>query len=95
MLGRTGIVAVDIAERICDGLDTILREIEAGEFTFSRALDNWFNRQTTSIVMSSRERVSAFSTIGHTQVPPPFTRSTEVGTPKSSRAASAAESGAL
>src|SRR5262249_45624612 len=40
MLGQTGIIAADIAERICDGLDTILREIEAGEFTFSRGLED-------------------------------------------------------
>ena len=40
MLGQTGIVAADIAERICDGLDTILREIEAGTFTFSRSLED-------------------------------------------------------
>jgi argininosuccinate lyase len=40
MLGQTGIVAPDIAERICDGLDTILREIEAGTFTFSRSLED-------------------------------------------------------
>ena len=40
MLGQTGIIAAEIAERICTGLDTILREIEAGEFTFSRALED-------------------------------------------------------
>jgi len=40
MLAATGIVGADIAERICAGLDTILREIEAGEFTFSRRLED-------------------------------------------------------
>jgi argininosuccinate lyase len=40
MLARQGIIAADDAERIVAGLDTILREIEAGEFTFSRALED-------------------------------------------------------
>src|SRR5947209_10146658 len=40
MLGRTGILAAGIAERICEGLDKILREIEAGEFTFARRLED-------------------------------------------------------
>jgi argininosuccinate lyase len=40
MLGRTGIVAPGIAERICAGLDTILREIETGAFVFSRRLED-------------------------------------------------------
>ena len=40
MLAATGIVAADDAEKIVDGLDTILREIEAGEFTFSRGLED-------------------------------------------------------
>ncbi len=40
MLGATGIVGADDAEKIIGGLDTILREIEAGEFKFSRALED-------------------------------------------------------
>jgi len=40
MLAATGIVGADIAERIRAGLDTILREIEAGDFTFSRRLED-------------------------------------------------------
>ncbi len=40
MLAETGIIAADDAERIAGGLDTILREIEAGTFTFSRALED-------------------------------------------------------
>ena len=40
MLAKTGIIAADDAERIAGGLDTILREIEAGTFTFSRALED-------------------------------------------------------
>jgi argininosuccinate lyase len=40
MLANQGIVAADDAERIVAGLDTILREIEAGGFTFSRALED-------------------------------------------------------
>ena len=40
MLARQGIIGADDAEKIVAGLDTILREIEAGEFTFSRALED-------------------------------------------------------
>ncbi|MCR4283436.1 MAG: argininosuccinate lyase [Bauldia sp.] len=40
MLARQGIIAADDAEKIVAGLDTILREIEAGTFTFSRALED-------------------------------------------------------
>jgi argininosuccinate lyase len=40
MLAERGIIAPDDAEKILAGLDTILREIEAGEFTFSRALED-------------------------------------------------------
>ncbi len=40
MLAETGIIAADDAEKIEAGLDTILREIEAGSFTFSRALED-------------------------------------------------------
>src|SRR5579871_3083021 len=40
MLAATGIIGPDISERICAGLDKILREIEAGEFTFSRRLED-------------------------------------------------------
>ena len=40
MLAQQGIIAADDAGRIEDGLDTILREIEAGTFSFSRALED-------------------------------------------------------
>jgi len=40
MLAHQGIIAADDAEKIRQGLDTILREIEAGTFTFSRALED-------------------------------------------------------
>ena len=40
MLARQGIIAADDAEKIGAGLDTILREIEAGDFAFSRALED-------------------------------------------------------
>jgi argininosuccinate lyase len=40
MLGATGIVSTDDAKAISDGLATVLGEIEAGTFTFSRALED-------------------------------------------------------
>ena len=40
MLARQGIIGADDAEKIVEGLDTILREIEEGRFTFSRALED-------------------------------------------------------
>ncbi len=40
MLARQGIIAADDAEKIVAGLDTILREIEAGTFAFSRTLED-------------------------------------------------------
>ena len=40
MLAAREIVAVEDAEKIAHGLDTIRSEIEAGEFTFSRALED-------------------------------------------------------
>ncbi len=40
MLARQGIIGADDAEKILAGLDTILREIEEGRFTFSRALED-------------------------------------------------------
>ncbi len=40
MLAHQGIIATDDAEKIVSGLDTILREIEAGTFTFSRSLED-------------------------------------------------------
>ncbi|SHM93882.1 argininosuccinate lyase [Roseibium suaedae] len=40
MLAAQGIVTADDAATITQGLDTILSEIEAGEFTFSRALED-------------------------------------------------------
>ncbi|MPZ39927.1 MAG: argininosuccinate lyase [Rhizobiales bacterium] len=40
MLGRQGIITADDAAKITHGLDTILSEIEAGTFTFNRALED-------------------------------------------------------
>ena len=40
MLGETGIIAPGEAKQICDGLAEVRREIEAGAFTFSRALED-------------------------------------------------------
>jgi argininosuccinate lyase len=40
MLAKTGIISVQDAKRIAHGLDTILSEIEAGKFTFKRALED-------------------------------------------------------
>ncbi len=40
MLVATGIISAENGERILHGLDTILSEIEAGDFTFSRALED-------------------------------------------------------
>ncbi|HVY20244.1 MAG TPA: argininosuccinate lyase [Bauldia sp.] len=40
MLARQGIIAPDDADKIVAGLDTILREIEAGKFNFSRSLED-------------------------------------------------------
>ncbi|MEQ9520784.1 MAG: argininosuccinate lyase [Parvibaculum sp.] len=40
MLAAKGIIAKSDADQIDAGLDTIAREIEAGEFTFSRALED-------------------------------------------------------
>jgi argininosuccinate lyase len=40
MLGKTGIITAQDAKRIAHGLDTILSEIEAGKFTFKRALED-------------------------------------------------------
>jgi argininosuccinate lyase len=40
MLAHQGIIAADDAEKIGAGLDTILREIEAGDFAFSRSLED-------------------------------------------------------
>jgi len=40
MLAATGIISSDDGEKIAHGLDTILSEIEAGEFEFSRALED-------------------------------------------------------
>jgi argininosuccinate lyase len=40
MLGKQGIITADDAASITHGLDTILSEIEAGTFTFSRALED-------------------------------------------------------
>src|SRR6185437_2548423 len=38
MLAKQGIIAADDAKKIAHGLDTILSEIEAGKFSFKRAL---------------------------------------------------------
>src|ERR1700694_5381640 len=40
MLAATGIIGADDAQKIVGGLETILREIEAGTFKFSRALED-------------------------------------------------------
>jgi argininosuccinate lyase len=40
MLADKGIIAAEDADKIVEGLDTILREIEAGSFNFSRALED-------------------------------------------------------
>ncbi|KAG1702822.1 Argininosuccinate lyase 1 [Nymphon striatum] len=40
MLAQQGIISSEDAKQICDGLDTISSEIEAGTFTFSRALED-------------------------------------------------------
>jgi argininosuccinate lyase len=40
MLAKQGIIETDDADKIVAGLDTILREIEAGKFKFSRALED-------------------------------------------------------
>src|SRR4051794_33905558 len=40
MLAKQGIIAADDAKSIAHGLDTILSEIEAGKFTFKRALED-------------------------------------------------------
>ena len=40
MLARQGIIGADDAEKITEGLDRILGEIEAGSFNFSRALED-------------------------------------------------------
>jgi argininosuccinate lyase len=40
MLGQTGIISAQDAKRIAHGLDTILSEIEAGKFSFRRALED-------------------------------------------------------
>jgi argininosuccinate lyase len=40
MLAKTGIITAQDAKRIAHGLDTILSEIEAGKFTFKRALED-------------------------------------------------------
>src|ERR1700751_4271066 len=40
MLAKTGIISAQDAKRFAHGLDTILSEIEAGKFTFKRALED-------------------------------------------------------
>ena len=40
MLAARGIIQANLADKIDDGLDTILREIEAGTFTFKRELED-------------------------------------------------------
>ncbi|MBS0246842.1 MAG: argininosuccinate lyase [Proteobacteria bacterium] len=40
MLAKQGIIAADDAKKIAHGLDTILSEIDAGKFTFKRALED-------------------------------------------------------
>jgi argininosuccinate lyase len=40
MLAKQGIITADDAKKIAHGLDTILSEIEAGKFSFQRALED-------------------------------------------------------
>src|SRR4026207_593263 len=40
MLAKPGTIAADDAKKIAHGLDTILSEIEAGKFSFKRALED-------------------------------------------------------
>src|SRR5450759_5301093 len=40
MLAKQGIITADDAQKIAHGLDTILSEIEAGKFSFKRALED-------------------------------------------------------
>src|SRR6187401_390206 len=40
MLAKQGIIAADDAKKIAHGLDTIMSEIEAGKFSFSRSLED-------------------------------------------------------
>src|SRR3989304_3107665 len=40
MLAKQGIITADDARKIVHGLDTILSEIEAGTFSFKRALED-------------------------------------------------------
>ena len=40
MLAKQGIITADDAKKIAHGLDTILSEIEAGKFSFKRALED-------------------------------------------------------
>ena len=40
MLGQQGIISKDDARKIAAGLDRVLAEIEKGEFTYSRALED-------------------------------------------------------
>src|ERR1700735_1704366 len=40
MLAKQGIITAQDAKRIAHGLDTILSEIEAGKFSFQRALED-------------------------------------------------------
>ena len=40
MLGKQGIITADDAAQITQGLDTILLEIDGGQFTFNRALED-------------------------------------------------------
>ena len=40
MLGKQGIIGADDAAKIAHGLDTILSQIEAGNFKFDRALED-------------------------------------------------------
>ena len=40
MLAKQGIITADDAKKIAHGLDTILSEIDAGKFSFKRALED-------------------------------------------------------
>jgi argininosuccinate lyase len=65
MLGKQGIITADDAAKITHGLDTILSEIEAGKFTFKRALED--------IHMNVESRLAEKALANATTVMPGFT----------------------
>ena len=54
MLAKTGIISAQDAKRIAHGLDTILSEIEAGKFTFKRALEDIHMNVESRLVRTDR-----------------------------------------